>query len=488
MKNLILVIFSLLLILSSCKTTQMNSVNDDVYADPVDQRKMALAQAAAIKKKQADQAAAAEASRVAQKAKDDANPYYKDPQYNNDDYYDYAYASRARRFQTPVSGAGYYDNYYTNSYMYNQNPSSYGSSIYSSYNWWDTPGMNTGYGNSSYMNNGMGYNNGFGMSYGSGYGMGYNNGFGMSYGSGYGMGYNNGFGMSYGAGYGGYNPYGYSSFGYNPYGYNTYYQPWGMYGNSYMNNPWGYNPYGYGNSYGNSSWGYYNSYDVNSNYTYAPRESSTGGNSTRASYAGMAIPKDLDNNDRVQFINSMVAKQDNTPRFTNVVRTNPNPSMTNPNAVGGNGNNSFNSANVSNPNLTSGSQTNSNGNMGGNTGRHNTTFTNSSPVETNPVGTNPTSNTGVTNTTGRHSGFWSNWVNNNTTQVDPTTETTTNPRSNQNPGTGTRFQEQSYKPQENTNSFYNRSSGSSSFGTGGFGGGGSMAAPRGGGGGGGRPR
>ena len=59
------------------------------------------------------------------------NNYY----YEEDDYYDYAYTARIRRFHRPY-GWSYYDNYYTNSYWYDYNPNSWGVSIYLGYNWW----------------------------------------------------------------------------------------------------------------------------------------------------------------------------------------------------------------------------------------------------------------------------------------------------------------------------------------------------------------
>ena len=53
-----------------------------------------------------------------------------------DDYYDYEYASRLRRFNDYNMGYGYYDDYYTNSYWYNYDPYFWGVSIYTGYNWW----------------------------------------------------------------------------------------------------------------------------------------------------------------------------------------------------------------------------------------------------------------------------------------------------------------------------------------------------------------
>ena len=57
--------------------------------------------------------------------------------YDPDDYYDYAYASRIRRFHTDVYvGWGYYDPFFTNMYWYDYSPASFGLSIYMGYNWW----------------------------------------------------------------------------------------------------------------------------------------------------------------------------------------------------------------------------------------------------------------------------------------------------------------------------------------------------------------
>ena len=56
--------------------------------------------------------------------------------YDESDYYDYAYTARIRRFDSPVVGIGYYDDYYTNMYWYTYNPNYWGVSIYLGYNWW----------------------------------------------------------------------------------------------------------------------------------------------------------------------------------------------------------------------------------------------------------------------------------------------------------------------------------------------------------------
>lgn len=284
MKKIILSLLSVIFMMSSCKVNQHQPVSDDLYADPVAEKRLARIKAEQDFKKQQEEQASRDAAYAAQKAKEDANPYYQDPQYNDEDYYDYAYASRFRRFHNPVNGAGYYDNYYTNSYWYNNNPHFYGTSIYSTYNWW-TP------------------SNQFGMYYGNGWNNPY------CFNNGWNNGWNNGMG---------YNGWG------NPYGM---YQPMGY---SYWNNPWN-NPY-YGGGYFGNNWGYYNSFDLNSNYTYAPRQGNAGSNSTRGSYGGMTVPKEL-TGERQAFFNTITDKQEKTERFTNYGRKN---NLTNTESFNGN--------------------------------------------------------------------------------------------------------------------------------------------------------
>jgi len=260
MKKVIIIFVGAAMALISCKshTDGLASAGaDDVYYNPSkDWKPNVVPQPEQFTAKAADP----NAGKIGVTEADRNNPYYQDPNFNYDDYYDNAYASRIRRFNNPIYGTGYYDTWNTNSYFYNGNPSCYGNSIYNSYNM--GYGANNGYGyyspSNSFWNSYYNpYYNGFGNSYGgNGWGMG------MSYGYGYGN-----------MGYGGFNNYGYSPFGAG-YGYN----PYGGYGgyNGYGN---GYNPYGYGsyNPYG----GYFNSYDYNSSSysNYGPRGSHTGGNS-----------------------------------------------------------------------------------------------------------------------------------------------------------------------------------------------------------------
>jgi hypothetical protein len=277
MKKVIIIACLFTLIGSACSNLKKATYNDDVYVDPKEE-KLERERLALEKKKQEEEEARKEAEEIAkqkaeQKAKDDANPAYKDPVYDKDDYYDYQYASRLRRFSSPVYGLGYYDNYYTNYYWYNQNPYYYGTSIYTSYNWW-----------------------------GPSYGCGPDYGFGMSYNYGWGNPY-----YGYSPYYYGYNPYNY---GYNPYmGYNSY---WQGYHNGYYSGWNGY-PYGYGSP--NNGWGYYNSFDSNSGYskpTYAPRTSHGGNNSARVSNPGFNSNGE---GYAVKYIKEVKEKQSLAPKF-----------------------------------------------------------------------------------------------------------------------------------------------------------------------------
>lgn len=275
MKTLVIIPSLALVLLSSCASQKLGTAtyNDDVYANPKEDR-IEDARLAAVRKQAQDAVDkryndSIAAVKQAQKEKDDANPYYKDREFKYDDYYDYEYATRVKRFDNRINGLSYYDNYYTNSYFYNQNPYNYGVSVYNGYSWWGSSYNNYSYNPSVnfYSSWGWGYGNQFNNCY-----SGYN-----PYMAGYSQGYNNGFynGM-YGNYYGYGNPYGYGGYGAS-FGYGSYYG----YGNSY-----GYGGYGYNNPY-NNGWGYYNGYDNNSSYSYGPRSSHGGGNSRRSSNPGI---------------------------------------------------------------------------------------------------------------------------------------------------------------------------------------------------------
>lgn len=392
MKKVIIIAGIFSMIFGACSTGRQVTYNDDVYASPTEERRERERIAAEKKKQEEAEARKLEEERAAQKAKDDANPLYQTPSYNKDDYYDYEYASRIRRFNNPVNGLGYYDNYYTNYYWYNNNPAFYGTSIYNSYNWW-------------------------GPSCGSGLSLGF------SYGNPYG-----------GFGYSPYSPYGYGGYGYgyNPYGsyWNGYNQgyysglygyPYGSYGYGYPYYGGGYGyPYGgYGSPYG-GGWGYYNSYDVNSGYgktTYAPRASHDGGNGLRTSHPGMKVNEDAYVS---KYIQNVQSAQENTPKFDPSLRnasvrhnntgyipvsgTNVDGGSVSPHtypAGGGNGNNGYTPRNTQ---INQGTETNPNygGNPGRpvNIGRSKSTYEESQPANNQPSIVKPNYNNGNNNNSG----------------------------------------------------------------------------------------
>ncbi|MBK7213402.1 MAG: hypothetical protein IPH88_08960 [Bacteroidales bacterium] len=110
---------------------------------------------------------------------------YSSDSYFMDDYYDYAYSARMRRFHDNHYYGSYYSDYYTNSYWYDYNPWNWGTSIYMGYNWgypglyssWYYPGYSWGgyydWWNPYYSYGGFGYNYGYWNGYYDGYWNGY---------------------------------------------------------------------------------------------------------------------------------------------------------------------------------------------------------------------------------------------------------------------------------------------------------------------------
>jgi len=60
---------------------------------------------------------------------------YTSTDYTADNYYDYSFSSRIRRFHRPMYYSGYYGGIYTDYYWYNNDPFYCGTSIYYGYNW-----------------------------------------------------------------------------------------------------------------------------------------------------------------------------------------------------------------------------------------------------------------------------------------------------------------------------------------------------------------
>jgi len=91
-----------------------------------------------------------------------AADYVSNNNYYSDDYNDYGYSSRIRRYDENWGGWGYYDDVYTNSYWYSYNPYQFGMSIYMGYPWWGPSAYWYSYYPSYYWGCGLGFNWGFG--------------------------------------------------------------------------------------------------------------------------------------------------------------------------------------------------------------------------------------------------------------------------------------------------------------------------------------
>lgn len=282
MKKYLLSGLFIAVILSGCNTSRLVSYTDDVYADPAEEKeknrlaRIEKAKTDSILNKQKEDAL------LAEEAKKPVNPYYKDVEYNSDDYYDYQYASRINRFHSPLLGAGYYDPFYTNCYTYNQNPLMYGTSIYSTYNYW-MPSNQFGIYNNSMA---MGFNNCWNCNTWP-----YNN---YSYWN---------------------QPY-YNSWAYDPYGWNM--NPYWQYGYVYPNAYYG----GWNNSFNNwniGNWGYFNSFDSNSGYStvnVGPRGSNGGFNNSSRSSADAQMRPEA--NATQQYIQTVNEQQSARARFTSI--------------------------------------------------------------------------------------------------------------------------------------------------------------------------
>ena len=150
-KKILLSVVSLALIMSACRLDS-NVYYDDVYTTSSDRQYEAVHvnrpaenynNSSSYDNNYVDEgayteAAAAPAYSSSETYTDDGgttyitNNYY----YDSDDYYDYAYTARIRRFHSPVCYSwSYYDPYYTNLYWYDRYPGNWGVSIYLGYDW-----------------------------------------------------------------------------------------------------------------------------------------------------------------------------------------------------------------------------------------------------------------------------------------------------------------------------------------------------------------
>ncbi len=220
MKNLAAITVILSFLLASCSSTYNSSAPyDDVYASGKTATTVVEKRVTTVTSEPVESTTAYEGDYYSPDTGVGEGEYSEE--FNPDEYYDYEYSSRIKRFHDPNTGFDYYNNYYTDQYYYNYDPYCYGSSIY----------------------------------------------------AGYGCGYPSYWGPSLSFSFG----WGYPSSWHNPY----WYDPWYSYGYyPYYYGGWGYGSYwnGYWNGYYDGYWngyyggGYYPSYDddYGSSY-YGPR-------------------------------------------------------------------------------------------------------------------------------------------------------------------------------------------------------------------------
>lgn len=140
MKHSLYLLLITSLFLTSCSSIKQASVYDDVYYNP--KKVVPTAPDVTVTAPTTDESTynqpqptpsvqdAQSVSGYDDDARDDGSGY------NDEDYYDYAYSARLKRFYNPYFYGNYYSDYYTNLYWYDYNPYSWGTSIYMGYNWW----------------------------------------------------------------------------------------------------------------------------------------------------------------------------------------------------------------------------------------------------------------------------------------------------------------------------------------------------------------
>src|SRR5688572_244103 len=98
---------SALIFLASCQSSRF--MQDDMYFTQID----------AIREVREYENAVAEAKAKAAQKEEVASDESVQPVIPDENYYDYSYTSRLRRFNSDDNTWGYYDPYYTNYYWYN---------------------------------------------------------------------------------------------------------------------------------------------------------------------------------------------------------------------------------------------------------------------------------------------------------------------------------------------------------------------------------
>lgn len=116
---------------------------DDIYLDEAEIKEQdeAFEKQQEMERKQYEERIRAYRQKVEQEANqyNDKQEYgynTEDTVFNMDDYYDYAYTARIKRFHSPRIIYNYYDDFYTDLCWYDTDPLLWGTSIYLGYRWW----------------------------------------------------------------------------------------------------------------------------------------------------------------------------------------------------------------------------------------------------------------------------------------------------------------------------------------------------------------
>jgi|GEM_PF-3278248 len=154
MKKLLHIIGILALVsfaFTSCQTTQnVGGVNDDQFftrSDAANQREQeriareqAVAEAEArLRQREAEAAARRQQQQAQQAQQQEFHYFYEEPVVRGlsmEDYHDFMFSSRIRRFHSGFFMPSYFDNFYTNMFFFNGNPMYFGTSIHFGTSWW----------------------------------------------------------------------------------------------------------------------------------------------------------------------------------------------------------------------------------------------------------------------------------------------------------------------------------------------------------------
>lgn len=152
-----LALVGLVFLVSGCQITRQEDFNDDAYFSMEDARMEANAyrkeRAQEFNQEPLVEPVARQNPRNLVDTLSPENNMYRDDMGNLvitngydpsplalEDYHDYSYASRLRRFGSDAPFNGYYDPWYTNHYWYSGSMDYWGTSIYQTYPWWYQPG------------------------------------------------------------------------------------------------------------------------------------------------------------------------------------------------------------------------------------------------------------------------------------------------------------------------------------------------------------